>query len=54
MYEVEIEYPDGSKTIYLSFDHYTLMRALDKCEIKSFTIRLRTIKIAPNPLTKKP
>lgn len=53
MYQVEIEYPDGSKAIYNSFTLEALMRSLDKCEIESFTIRLRQSRIAPNPFTKK-
>lgn len=54
MYEVEIEYPDGSKAIYYNFTLDALMRLLDKCEIESFTIRLRQSRIAPNPFKKQP
>lgn len=53
MYEVEIEFPDGSKDTFESFDLCTLMRALDKCEILSFKIQLRQRSIAPNPLKRK-
>lgn len=54
MYQVEIEYPDGSKSVYNSFTLEQLMRLLDKCEIVSFKISLRQSLIAPNPFTKQP
>ena len=54
MYEVIIKYPDGSEDTFNSFTLDVLMRALDKCEIESFTIKLRQPKIAENPFTKKP
>lgn len=54
MYQVEIEFPDGSKDTFNSFDLVTLMRSLDKCEILSFKIQLRQPIIAENPLKKKP
>lgn len=54
MYEAEILFPDGTKDTFFSFDLCSLMRALDKCEIESFTIRLRQSRIAPNPFTKQP
>lgn len=41
MYQVEIEFPDGSKAIYYNFTLEALMRLIDKCEIKSFKISLR-------------
>lgn len=53
MYEVEIEFPDGSKDTFDSFTLEALMRALDKCEILSFKIQLRQRVIAPNPLKRK-
>lgn len=54
MYQVEIEFPDGSKDTFFSFTLEALMRALDKCEILSFKIQLRKPRIAQNPLKKKP
>lgn len=54
MYEVEIEFPDGSKDTFDSFTLEALMRALDKCEILSFKIQLRQPRIAENPLKRKP
>lgn len=39
MYEVEIEYPDGSKVIIESFRLYILKAAIDRGEISSFTVR---------------
>lgn len=54
MYEVEIEFPDGSKDTFDSFTLDALMRALDKCEILSFKIQLRHRAIDPNPFRKKP
>lgn len=53
MYEVEIEFPDGSKDTFESFTLEALMRALDKCEILSFKVQLRQRAIAPNPFRKK-
>ena len=53
MYEVEIEFPDGSKDTFESFTLDALFRALDKCEIESFTIRRRSHQIAANPFRKK-
>lgn len=52
MYEVEIEYPDGSKAIYNSFTMEALMSSLDKGDIESFKISRRQSRIAPNPFTK--
>lgn len=54
MYEVLIKYPDGSEDTFQSFTMEVLMRALDKCEIESFTIQLRRPRIAENPLKQKP
>lgn len=54
MYEVLIKYPDGSEDTFQSFTMEVLFRALDKCEIQSFTIQLRQNKIAENPFSKKP
>ena len=54
MYEVIIKYPDGSEDTFQSFTLEVLLRALDKCEIESFTIRLRSRRINPNPLKRKP
>lgn len=54
MYEVEIEFPDGSKDTFFSFTLEALMRALDKCEIFSFKIQLRQPINAENPLKRKP
>lgn len=54
MYEVLIKYPDGSEDTFQSFTMEVLMRALDKCEIESFTISRRHNKIADNPFSKKP
>lgn len=54
MYEVIIKYPDGSEDTFNSFTLDVLMRSLDKCEIDSFTIRLRQPRIAENPLKRKP
>ena len=54
MYEVEIEFPDGSKDTFDSFTLDALMRALDKCEILSFKIQLRQPRIVENPLKRKP
>lgn len=53
MYEVIIKYPDGSEDTFNSFTLDVLMRSLDKCEIESFTIRLRQPRIAENPLRRK-
>ncbi len=53
MYEVEIEYPDGSKSVYNSFTMEQLFKLLDKCEIESFKISLRQSRIAPNPFIKQ-
>lgn len=49
-YEVEIEFMDGTKDVFFSFDLAVLMRALDTCEIESFTIRQRQeLRIEPHP-----
>ena len=39
MYEVEIEYLDGSKVVLESFRIYILKAAIDRGEIESFTVR---------------
>lgn len=54
MYECIIKYPDGSEDTFQSFTLEVLMRSLDKCEIESFTIKLRQSRIAENPFKRKP
>lgn len=54
MYECIIKYPDGSEDTFQSFTLEVLMRSLDKCEIESFTIKLRQTRIADNPFKRKP
>lgn len=54
MYQVEIEYPDGSKAIYNSFTLDELLNRLDQGEIESFKISRRQSRIAPNPFIKQP
>lgn len=54
MYEVEIEYPDGSKEVYYTSSLESLKELLKACEIESIEISRRRPRIAPNPFTKKP
>lgn len=54
MYEVEIEYPDGSKLTFNSFTLEVLFDSLESGEILSFTIRLRSKDKIKNPFRKKP
>ena len=43
MYWIIVEFPDGQKESYYDVDAYSLWRALDKCEIKSFKVQLQPI-----------
>lgn len=54
MYEVEIEYPDGTRDTFNSFTVDFLMDAVRMGHIESFKIYLRRQKIVPNPLKKQP
>lgn len=40
MYKVTIEWYDGTKKVTDECDLYSLMRALEKCEIKSFKVEI--------------
>lgn len=40
MYKVTIVWHDGTKTVTDECDTYSLIRALEKCEIKSFKVEL--------------
>lgn len=53
MYEVEIEFTDGSKDTFDSYTLEVLFKALEDDEITSFKIRKRSRKIAENPLKRK-
>lgn len=39
MYNVTVIFQDGHRLTLHYFDAYQLTRALDKCEIKSFTVK---------------
>lgn len=42
MYLITLSYFDGSCKTFKTddFDHYTLIRMVEKCEIKSYTVEL--------------